>query len=245
MKRVLIIGATSAIASATARLWALQGASFFLVGRMDSSLEKLKSELQTLGAADVQKAELDLTELDQHEALITKIFEIFSPLDVVLIAHGALGDQQASEMDFSLALSQLNINAISVMSLATYIAQHLSKQGYGTLAAISSVAGDRGRKSNYVYGTAKGALNIFLEGLRHRLHSSNVRVLTIKPGLVDTPMTAHLQKGTLWAAPNTVAKDIIKALERGKDEIYTPWFWKLIMLVIKHLPHFVYKRTNL
>jgi len=245
MKRVLIIGATSAIATATARLWAQQGASFFLIGRNDAGLEKLKSELQTLGAIEVHKTELDVTALEEHEALITQIFEMFSPLDIALIAHGTLGDQQASEIDFSLALSQLNTNAISVMSLATYIAHHLSKQGYGTLAAISSVAGDRGRKSNYVYGTAKGALNVFFEGLRHRLHGSNVHVLTLKPGLIDTPMTAHLQKGVLWATPNTVAKDIIKAVEKGKDEIYTPWFWKLIMLVIKHLPQFVYKKTNL
>lgn len=245
MKRILIIGATSAIASATSRIWASEGEQFYLVGRNESRLSTIRDELQELGANQVTIHVTDLTDLSQHKNVITSAFAAFETFDIALIAHGTLGDQAVAEVDFSLALEQLNINAISSMSLITYIAQHFELQRYGTIAAISSVAGDRGRQSNYIYGTAKGALNIFLEGLRHRLHKHNVNVLTIKPGLVDTPMTKDFQKGPLWAKDHRVAKDIVKGIRKGKDELYSPWFWKFIMLTITHLPRSIYKRTSL
>lgn len=245
MKRILIIGATSAIASATSRIWASQGEQFYLVGRNETRLTAIADELRELGANEVVIHATDLADIHHHEQVIASAFTAFKEFDIALVAHGALADQMATERNFSLALEQLTINAISSMSLITYIAQHFEHQQYGTIAAISSVAGDRGRQSNYIYGTAKGALNIFLEGLRHRLHKHNITVLTIKPGLVDTPMTKDFQKGLLWAKDHSVAKDIVKGIRKRKNEIYTPWFWKFIMLIITHLPRSIYNRTSL
>jgi len=129
--------------------------------------------------------------------------------------------------------------------LLTLLANRFEAQRHGTLAVIGSVAGDRGRQSNYVYGTAKGALAIFLQGLRNRLHPAGVRVLTVKPGFVDTPMTASFKKGPLWAAPEAVAAAIVAAVERGRDVIYTPWFWWGIMTLIKLVPERVFKKLKL
>jgi hypothetical protein len=245
MKNILIIGATSAIASATGRIWASQGESFYLVGRNKTKLSAIRDEFHKLGAHEITTHVSDLADTTQHKNVITQAFTTFDEIDIVLIAYGTLADQRVSEVDFSLAFEQLHTNAISTMSLLTYIAQYFEQQKHGTIAAISSVAGDRGRQSNYVYGTAKGALTIFLEGLRHRLHKCNVNVLTIKPGLVDTPMTKDFQKSFLWTTDHKIAKDIVKGIRKKKAEIYTPWFWKFIMLILTHLPRSIYNRTNL
>ena len=139
----------------------------------------------------------------------------------------------------------MQTNALSVISLLTLLANHFEQQRHGCIAVISSVAGDRGRQSNYVYGTAKGALSIFLQGLRNRLHKSGVQVLTVKPGFVDTPMTASLPKGPLWATPEKVAEDIDKAIENKRNVLYTPSFWFLIMAIIKSVPESIFKRLSL
>mgnify|MGYP000704499895 CR=1 FL=1 len=134
---------------------------------------------------------------------------------------------------------------MSTISLLTHIANKFEEQGKGTISVISSVAGDRGRQSNYIYGTAKGALNIFMQGLRNRLHRAGVQVLTIKPGFVDTPMTADLSKGILWVQPEKIADDIYQAIKKNKNEIYTPWFWRPVMMIIKSMPGFVFNRLKL
>ena len=166
-------------------------------------------------------------------------------LDVALIAHGSLPDQKACEASVDLTLQEINTNALSVIALATLIAQGFEKQGRGTLAVISSVAGDRGRRSNYVYGAAKGMVSLFMQGLRNRLTRKGVQVLTIKPGFVDTPMTATFPKGALWAKPDAIARGIVRAVERGADEVYLPGFWRLIMLIIRHIPERVFKKLSL
>jgi short-subunit dehydrogenase len=156
-----------------------------------------------------------------------------------------LGDQRAAELDFKLAELTYKTNLLSVVSMLTPVAAYFAAEKRGTIAVISSVAGDRGRQSNFIYGSAKGGLSLYLEGLRNRLHPSGVRVLTIKPGFVDTPMTAHLRRGALFASPERVATDISRAIERGRSVLYTPAFWFWIMAAIRLTPEVLFKRLKL
>lgn len=245
MQKILIIGATSAIAEACAKRFAAQGHNLYLLARNGSRLESLAQDLRVRGATAVHCTSFEANALDTHQALLTQVKTELNGLDRVLIAHGTLSDQQACEQSVELTLQELQTNALSVISLLTLLANHFEQQRHGSIAVIGSVAGDRGRQSNYIYGTAKAALSIFLQGLRNRLHKSGVQVLTIKPGFVDTPMTAAFPKGPLWATPEKVALDIEKALEKKKDVLYTPGFWMLIMLIIKSIPEVLFKRLSL
>lgn len=245
MRKMLIIGATSAIAEATARLFAADGDALFLVARDRRRLDALAADLKVRGAAAVHTLEMDANACDRHEAMLQDATERLGGLDTMLIAYGTLSDQAACEQSAELTLAELKTNALSVISIVTGAANRFERQGGGTIAVISSVAGDRGRKSNYVYGTAKAAVSTFLEGLRHRLHRAGVHVLTIKPGLVDTPMTSAFPKGRLWSDPARVARDIHRAIERRRDVCYTPFFWWGIMRVIVLMPRWLFKRTNL
>jgi short-subunit dehydrogenase len=245
MKKILIIGVTSAIAEATARLWAREGSRLYLMARNEERLKAIAADLLIRGAESTQVGLLDVNDFDHHEAAIDEAFKSLDGIDIVLIAHGTLGDQKACEQDFNLALKELNTNAVSVISLLTHLANRLETQKRGTIAVISSVAGDRGRQSNYIYGTAKGAVTIFLQGLRQRLCKSGVHVLTVKPGFVDTPMTKDFRKGLLWASPNSIAKSIILACERKNNVIYTPWFWRFIIWIIRSIPESIFKRITL
>ena len=177
--------------------------------------------------------------------MLEQVYTSLEGLDTVLIAYGTLDNQKACEQDFAKAEQALRTNFLSVVSLLTPIANRLEKQHYGCIAVISSVAGDKGRQSNYVYGSAKGALTLFLQGLRNRLHPANVCVLTIKPGLVDTPMTASFKKGALWAKPETIANGIYCAIKKRKNTVYLPWFWWIIMMIIRHIPEPIFKRMKL
>lgn len=246
MKRVLIIGATSAIAVACARLWAKDGAEFFLVGRNTEKLEQVSNDLKVLGATAVSSYSLDATDIAAHSAMMENCLTTLKQIDIALIAHGTLPDQKACENDVNLALQELSNNAISVIALLTLLGNQLEIQRHGSLAVISSVAGDRGRPSNYLYGTAKAAVSTFCEGLRARLFKVGVSVTTIKPGFVQTPMTKGLNLPPLLIAqPEKVALSIVKAVQNKTNTLYTPTFWALIMLIIKHLPNFIFKRINL
>lgn len=245
MQKTLIVGATSAIAQATARLFAKRGDRLYLLARNVEQLNVLARDLTVRGAESVKFAPFEANDFKAHEALLNKAIEELGGIDVALIAHGHLSDQKSCEQDFQRTLVELNTNAISVISLLTHLANRFEAQKHGTLAVIISVAGDRGRQSNYVYGTAKAAVTIFLQGLRNRLQKSAVRVVAIKPGFVDTPMTRHLPTGVLWVQPEKVANDIFKAVVAGKSEIYTPWFWRFIMGVIKLIPEAIFNRLSL
>ncbi|PTU31989.1 SDR family oxidoreductase [Stenotrophobium rhamnosiphilum] len=245
MKRILIIGATSAIAEATARVFAARGDALVLAGRDTQQLSRIADDLKIRGAAQANTLELDANDFAKHESAIQQATDHLGGLDIALIAHGTLSNQSDCEKDFSLALKELNSNAISVMSLLTVLANRMQAQKSGQLAVIGSVAGDRGRPSNYVYGTAKAAVATFCEGLRARLYSHNVNVLLIKPGFVDTPMTAAFKKGPLWAKPDLIAKLIVRALDRRAAIIYTPSFWALIMLIIRSIPRPIFVRLKL
>ncbi|MGH8783300.1 SDR family oxidoreductase [Paraburkholderia sp.] len=246
MKNILIVGATSAIAIACARQWATQGARFFLVARNGERLEQVASDLTTRGAQLAASYQLDIDQLDQHAAMLQRCTSELGPLDVVLIAPGTLPDQIACQADPAVAVREFNTNAVSVIALLTPIANALEAQKHGTLAVISSVAGDRGRPSNYLYGSAKAALSAFCEGLNARLFKAGVHVLTIKPGFVATPMTTGLPlPGPLVATADKVGSDIVHAVEKRKDVLYTPWFWSIIMLIIRSVPRLMFKRASL
>ncbi|MER2532911.1 MAG: SDR family oxidoreductase [Candidatus Competibacter sp.] len=245
MRKVLIVGATSAIAEAVARLLAAQGDLLYLVGRRAEALEAIAADLRVRGAARVQTEVMDANAIERHASLLDHADVALGGLDTVLIAHGTLSDQAACQQSVALTFQELHTNALSVIALLTLIANHFEAQRVGTIAVISSVAGDRGRQSNYVYGTAKAAVSTFLSGLRQRLYKSGVQVVTIKPGFVDTPMTRDFSKGLLWAKPERVARDIVRAMENGKDVVYTPGFWWAIMQLIKSIPEFVFRRLSL
>jgi len=245
MRKVLIVGATSVIAQETAKKFAAQGDQLFLVARHQERLDAVAADLLVRGAAKVDTLALDLLDFDRHTEIVQGAVAALGGLDTVLIAHGTLGDQKAAQQDYKVAERELAINFLSVVSLLTPIANLFEQQKKGTIAVITSVAGDRGRQSNYIYGTAKGALNIFLQGLRNRLSPSGVAVVTIKPGFVDTPMTAHLKKGPLVAAPEVAAAGIHRAILAGSSVAYVPWFWGGIMAIIKAIPEFIFKRLKL
>jgi decaprenylphospho-beta-D-erythro-pentofuranosid-2-ulose 2-reductase len=245
VKNIVIFGAYSAIAEATARLYAQQGANFFLVGRNRDRLEGVAADLKVRGAQDAHIFDCDLTDWAAIPNLIDVIYVSMKTVDLALIAHGTLPDQKLCEGNLTETHSALNANMFSQIGLLTLLATQFDQQKSGTIAVISSVAGDRGRPSNYVYGTAKGALNIFLQGLSSRLAKSGVHVLTVKPGFVDTPMTADLPKGALWATPEKVSADIVRAVEKRKHVIYTPWFWYFIMTIIKCVPIRIFNKINI
>lgn len=242
---MLVIGATSAIATAVARRYAGRAARIGLIGRREDALEALAADLRVRGAAEVDAWALDANDIAAHAACLDAAWRRFDGVDHVLIAHGVLPDQAACEVDAAAALASFDTNASSVLGLLTDLANRFERQGSGAIGVISSPAGDRGRASNYVYGAAKAAVTNLASGLRHRLASKGVRVVTILPGFVDTPMTAALAKGPLWAAPDRVAADIDRALARGFGALYTPWFWRWIMLAIKHVPERLFVKTRL
>ena len=245
MKHILIVGATSAIAEACARRWALRGDRLFLAARNAAQLQSIADDLRVRGAPHVDSRLFDAIRFDDHEALLVEARERLGGLDTVLIAHGSLPDQRRAQVDVAYALEEIGTNGLSVVALMTLVANQFEQQGYGTLAVISSVAGDRGRQSNYVYGCAKSMVSAFASGLRQRLDGRGVRVVTIEPGFVDTPLTAHIPKNVLWATPDRVAIDIVRAIGNGQRVLYTPGFWRIVMGVIRHIPEFVFIRLKL
>jgi short-subunit dehydrogenase len=242
---VLIVGATSAIAEAMARRWAERSANLYLLARNEARAEAMVEDLTVRGAGSVTTAPFDADELDSHDKLLDQAFTTMGPIDVVLIAHGTLPDQDQCEDDPSVALAALHTNAMSTASLVMLVANRLEAQQSGTLAVITSVAGDRGRRSNYVYGSAKAMVSTLLDGLRIRLAASGVHVVDIRPGFVDTPMTAELDKGLLWATPQAVANRAIKAVDGGQAVVYAPAFWAAIMRVVRSIPDPVFRRLPL
>lgn len=245
MRRVLIVGAGSAIAEATARIFAARGAALFLVGRKAAVLEALASDLEVRGASQVGTEVLDANDVAAHVPMLDRAQALLGGLDTVLIAYGTLSDQQACEGSADLTVRELTNNAVSVAALLTPLAARFEAQRTGTIVVISSVAGDRGRQSNYVYGSAKSLVSTFTAGMRQRLAKSGVAVITIKPGFVDTPMTASFRKGALWAQPQQVAAGIVRAIDRGARVVYLPRFWGLIMLIIRSIPEGVFVRLKL
>jgi decaprenylphospho-beta-D-erythro-pentofuranosid-2-ulose 2-reductase len=243
--RVLVLGATSSIAIATMRRLAAPSTHFMLVARNPDRLTAVAQDLLARGAFAVETWVMDLDDTSAHPEMLATAAQRLGRIDLALIAHGVLGDQVAAEGNFEIAASILHTNFLSTVSLLTWLGNYFQAQRGGTLAVISSVAGDRGRKSNYVYGASKGGLNIFLEGLRNRIDRDGVQVLTIKPGFVATPMTAHVPHNALFASSDQVAQGILRAVERRRDVVYVPWFWAGIMFLVRAIPGFRFKKMNM
>ena len=244
--KVLVIGATSAIATATTRQLVARGdMDLHLVARKGSQLKALGEDLKIRGAVRITTQQLDLASLGDHEECVSQAVTNLAQLDLALICHGSLGNQETDQRSADATLEQLNTNALSHISLLTHISNVMEQQQSGTIVVISSVAGDRGRASNYIYGSAKAMVSTFAEGLRNRLLGTGVHVITVKPGLVDTPMTADFKKGLLWAQPEDIATGILQAIDKKTGVVYLPKYWRLIMLIIKHLPDFIHKRLKI
>jgi decaprenylphospho-beta-D-erythro-pentofuranosid-2-ulose 2-reductase len=245
MDKVLIVGATSAIAEATARLFAEAGDRLFLIGRREPRLAAMAADLESRGAAKVDWHVLDLNQLDEHESAVAEAEARMGGIDIVLIAHGTLPDQSACQASAESAVEAFGINAVSTIALLTRLAQVMERQKHGTIGVITSVAAERGRQSNYLYGSAKAAVDTFLEGLRQRLYKVGVHVTAIRPGFIDTPMTASFEKGLLWARPEQVAAPIHRALVSGADVVYVPAFWRFAMILVRSMPRSIFKRLTL
>lgn len=245
MKKVLIIGATSGIAQALAGQLARAGADLYLLGRSPARLELVAADLKSRYAAKVAVAAIDFADFSTHAAAIQRAVEHLGGLDAAILCHGSLADQKACERNAKLAEAEFCANCLSAMSFLSALANRFETWRAGQIIVLSSVAGDRGRQSNYVYGAAKAGLTAYLQGLRNRLYFSRVNVLTVKPGFVDTAMTSHLQKGLLMASPEKVARDILRAAAKRRCVLYTPWFWRWIMLIIRLIPEPVFRRMKL
>lgn len=246
MKRILIVGATSLIAEHCARLWAAEPTRFALAARDAAKLAVVAQDLRV--RSPQAKIDLHTPSFEDAAAIDEFVGSVFEdgPVDVALIAHGLLPDQARCEHDPALVQRALVINAVSPVLFAEAIARRMEAAGRGTIAVIGSVAGDRGRQSNYVYGAAKGLVERYLQGLRHRFAGTGVRAVLIKPGPTDTPMTAEFRaRGVKLAAPERVARDIVTGIEKGRAVVYTPWIWRYIMLAIRHVPEFLFVRTKL
>ena len=243
--RVFIVGGTSAIAGETAKAYAEAGARLFLTGRNPERLASVADDLRVRGAVQVDTSILDVSDLSRHREVIDAAIAKLGGLDVALIAHGTLPDQAACQQRVADTVEALQVNFTATIALLTELANHFEGQRGGVIAVITSVAGDRGRQSNYVYGAAKGGVERFLQGLRNRLYRSGVTVLTIKPGFVATPMTAAMRKNALYASPRRVGRAIYRAIERRRDVIYIPWFWRPLMAAIRTVPERIFKRLHL
>lgn len=245
MQRILIVGATSAIAEATARQFAARGDSLFLAARNAAALRALADDLRLRGATIAGTTVMDARDPAALPAVVDTAVENLSGLDQALIAHGTLSNQTECETSVQSLQEEFAVNALSVMALCLRLSSHFAAQRSGVIAVISSVAGDRGRQSNYVYGAAKASVSAFLSGLGQKLNRSGVKVVIIKPGFVSTPMTAAFKKGALWASPAQVARDIRQAMDRGTPVIYTPWFWRPIMAIVRAVPETIFRRLSL
>ncbi len=245
MKKVVIIGATSAIAHQAAILFAKKKFKLAICGRNLERLETVKADILSRYETEVSAHVFDVCNFDAQRNELNSIIQKLGGIDILLIAHGLLPDQEAAMNTTENIIENMNVNATSVMTLSSIVAEKMESQGSGTIAVISSVAGDRGRQSNYIYGSAKAAVSSYLQGLRNRLYHKGVHVITVKPGFVDTPMTAHLEKNFLFAQADSVAKGIVEGIEAKKDVVYLPKFWALIMWIVKHIPETIFKKLKM
>lgn len=244
MKNILIIGATSSIAENCAKIWAIEKNNFYLTGRNEKKLQELTSELKLKGSQLVMSQIIDMNKINDYPTLVKKIITKFKKIDIVLIAHGSLGDQKDNEQDLTNMMEEINVNALSTVSLLSILANYFEIQKKGSIAVISSVAGEKGRSKNYIYGCSKAMVTTFLSGLRQRLSNKNISVITIKLGMVDTKMTKQFKKNFLWSKPHVVAKKIVSAIKNNDEEVYIPKFWWLIIASIKLLPDKIFKKIK-
>ena len=245
-KGIVILGATSAIARAAAVELGQRGYDLILASRDAEENQILASDVQVRTGARVAAFPFEAEDMSSHAAFFGRCRDHFvDGLAGVVLCFGYLEDQQATQQDFAIARRTIDVNYTGAVSILELFAGHFEERRKGFICAVSSVAGDRGRQSNYLYGSAKAGLTAYLEGLRNRLYRSGVAVTTVKPGFVDTKMTFGKPNLMLLAPAEKAATDIVKAALKGKDVVYTPWFWRYIMLIIQHVPEMVFKRLKL
>lgn len=246
LKRIVVVGASSAIAEHCLRLWAKNSPDeIILVGRSLSTLEPIAKDIEVRSRSKVQCSSLDMLD---SQAIINFASEVSKdkPVDLVLIAHGSLSKQDICQSDLELCKSELQINGLSPVMFAEAFAESMEKYNHGQIVILGSVAGDRGRKSNYIYGASKGLIERYAQGMQHRFANSNVRINLVKPGPTDTPMTAHLKaQGTSLASVEDVAKCIVIGASKNKNVIYAPAKWRIIMTIIRCLPVFIFKKLDI
>jgi short-subunit dehydrogenase len=228
------------VAAEVALLFAERGDRLHLVGR---NPDKLAQVAARCAAASVSTQQADFSQLEQNERVVADAIAKLGSVDTVLIAHGDIGDQLASERTFADAEHILRANFTSVVSLLIPLANHLEAAKAGTIGVITSVAGERGRPRNFTYGAAKGALNVYLQGLRTRLYAANVGVTTIKLGPVDTPMTRDHEKHALFGKADSVARSIVRALDAQTPEAYVPAYWAGVMGIVRNTPEWLFQRV--
>lgn len=243
MSYILIIGAKSDIAKEVARIYAKNGYNLYLAARESDSLEDLKQDIALRSGVEVVLKEFDVTDFASHESFYGSLEE--KPLGVIVVS-GYMAEQKSAQKEWNETLQTINVNYTGAVSILNIIANDFEKERRGFIVGVSSVAGDRGRKANYIYGSAKAAFSAYLSGLRNRLYESGVQVLTVKPGFVHTKMTEHLDlPQKLTATPNEVAEDIFNAQQKGRNVLYTKPIWMVIMLIIKHIPEFLFKKMSI
>ena len=243
MKYILIIGAKSDIAKEVARVYAKNGYNLYLASRQSEDLKDLANDIKIRSNVEVNLKEFDITDFESHEQFYNSLKP--KPLGVIVVA-GYMAEQKTCENDWSKTLNTINVNFTGAVSILNIIANDMEKNKNGFIVGVSSVSGDRGRKANYIYGSSKAAFSVYLSGLRNRLHESSVKVLTVKPGFVATKMTAKLDlPAKLTAQPEDVAKDIFAAQQKGKDVLYTKPIWRVIMMIIKIIPEWKFKRMSI
>jgi short-subunit dehydrogenase len=245
--RIVVIGATSAIAEHCCRLWVQrQAVDLLLVARDTERAERIAADLRVRGPqSTIAVASADFVSPAAIEALAASS-AARGPVDITLIAHGVLSPQDSCQNDLAACREALEINGLSPVLFAEAFAGHAAKAGHGTIAVIGSVAGDRGRKANYVYGSAKGLVDRYLEGMQHRFAGTRVKIVLIKPGPTDTPMTAHLKaQGRRLASVESVARVSVAAIDGGRPVAYAPGIWRWIMLAVRHIPRFVFNRLSI
>ena len=245
IQKAMVFGATSAIATVYCQILAERGASFHLVGRNREALQDLASDLGIRGAKTVSISVADLCDTQQHEQLSKEGWEQLGTPDLVLLAHGSLGSQIDMQTDWEQQRQLIQTNLVSHLSILTVVANKLEQQRSGCLAAISSVAGDRGKSSNYIYGATKAGLSCYLEGLQNRLATAGVRVVDIRLGPVDTPMTAGMKKGLLWADPRGVARAMDRKIAHDSGTVYLPFYWRFIMVLVRLMPDTLVRRLGI
>lgn len=242
---VLILGATSRIAQRLAHVYAAEGQSVFVAARDGEEAARIAADVGIRHGVATASSAFDATDYAAHPPFVDTVEVALGPIDVAVVAFGDMGDQAHSQEDFAAARRVIETNFTGAASICEALALVMEARGRGAIVGIGSVAGDRGRQSNYIYGSAKGGFALYLQGLRNRLFKRGVQVLTVKPGFVDTRMTFGLATGIPIADPDDVAQAIHAAQRAGADTLYYPRFWGGIMGVIKAIPERVFKRLSL
>lgn len=245
VQSVLVLGGSSDIASATAlKLAGRQAKTIVLAGRNSQSMKGRAQALRDAGTSKVEAVEFDAVDLDGHESFVDEIFKRFGDFDVVLMAFGVLGEQAQAEDDQKAALEIVTTNYLGAVSVAIPLVRKLKAQGHGVLVVLSSVAAERARKSNYIYGSSKAGLDAFFQGLGDSLDGSGVKVMVVRPGWVHSKMTTGLKPAPMSTTPDAVADAIVGGLDRGAHTVWVPAALRWLMFAVRHVPRPIFRRLN-